>query len=90
MSFFYNLYPWSVNKTICHNYGVFIASYKMLELILISVKNISPNEFNAEHMIKIISSFAQRIDHNHEYKNRISKNLDNKDTLQIMNSFLQS
>ena len=94
--FFYNLYPWKLRKTICSNYGVFIMTYKLLELILISMKYFSKNElndnvgFDTDSIIKIIGSFIQRIDHNQNYIDCISKNVDNKEnTLKIMNSLLQ-
>ena len=69
---FMNLYPFKFNGSITYNYGVFVAIYKLLELITFSFafdkflrsrENLNKIELTATIMI-----FANNIDHNKRYR----------------------
>lgn len=95
--FFSGFYPWRFQNSIIHNYGFFLTSYKMLELIAVSVAlfNFKQNPdkipcLNEIDLAAVILKFAENIDHNPTYIEKISEQLkDKKDVIEIMQSLLK-
>ncbi len=84
--FFMNQYPWKFQTSIPHNFGVFAAIYKMLEITMmstaISKSNLTKNELAAQ-----IRLFLNNIDHDNSYVNKISEQLSGKNNTAV---FIQS
>lgn len=89
--FFMNLYPWRLHdKNILNNYGVFIATYKIVELFIFSMAQRHPS-VDEKELINVIAQISTSIDHSSPYIKKISAELDNKgDTLKIISTFLQT
>lgn len=95
--FFYGFYPWRFQNSIIHNYGIFLTSYKMLELVAVSVAlfNFKQNPdkipcLNEIDLAAIIMKFVSNIDHNQEYIKKISEQLmDKPDIVTLMQSLLK-
>ena len=93
--FFYGLYPWHVNDSISLNYGLFIVTYKILELLALAMtvsKNtkIDNSSNDNKQIIELIRWFALKLDHNIHYIDSISQGLKDKNkTIDIMRSLLQ-
>ena len=94
--YFCGRYPWRFQASIHHNYGLFLITYKILELFAISMYSLtsmsdseSDDIANKKQLVKLVSWFVARIDHSSDYTSCISKNLEGKDILMIMRSMLQ-
>lgn len=95
--FFYGFYPWRFQNSIIHNYGIFLTSYKMLELIAVSVSlfNFKQNPdripcLNEPDLAAIAMKLAGNVDHNLQYTEKISEQLrDKQDVITLMQSLLQ-
>ena len=95
--FFLNLYPWKFQNSIIHNYGIFLTTYKMLELIALSfaVSNFKKDPKKIPPLSKIDLSaitmmFANNLDHYKVYAEKISEHLKDKDdVIFLMQSLLQ-
>lgn len=96
--FFLNLYPFKFKTSIIHNYGIFVTTYKMLELLSISVtlSNFKRNPEKIPPLSKIdlsaiVMTFANNLDHNKNYVKKISEYLkDKEDIIFLMQSLLQN
>ena len=95
--FFSGMYPWRVQGSIILNYGVFLVTYKILELISMSMMAVN-TEMKLEHnkntdekklLIGLIRWFVRKLDHNNKYMDSISNGLKDKDNIEIMRSLLQ-
>lgn len=94
--FFIGLYPWKLERSIRQNYGAFVATYKILELISLSLDvqwkkwhrddSEPPKDFR---LPTIISTLALNVDHNREYLGCVLEHVGD-DTLSIMRSFLDA
>lgn len=95
--FFTALYPFNENRSIVHNYGLFLTTYKILELISISmaISNFKKNPakqptLSLMELAAIVSTFANRVDHNLDYVKKISEHLEGKNNMtEILQSLLQ-
>lgn len=96
--FFYCLYPWHLDGSISLNYGVFLVTYKIMELLALSMTisknasndNSTENTSDKKQIIKLIRWFARKLNHSTNYTNPISEGLKDKDnTIKIMRSLLQ-
>lgn len=89
--FFMNFYPWRLHdKNILHNYGVFIATYKIVELFTFSMAQ-KYNVLDTKEMLKVITQISTSIDNSPPYIKKISAEMDNiGDTLKIISTFLQT
>ena len=96
--FFYGFYPWHINGSASLNYGLFIVTYKILELLALSMtvsKNVkidAPADAfpNNQQIIELIRWFALKLDHNRHYIDSISEGLKDKNkSIEIMRSLLQ-
>lgn len=96
--FFYGFYPWRFQNSIVHNYGIFLTSYKMLELIAVSTAlfNFKQNPdkipcLNATDLMVLIMRLSNNIDHETQYIEKISEELgDKQDIVMLMQSMLQN
>ena len=93
--FFLNNHPYKVAGTIRHNYGVFVAAYKIVELFSFcafqETENSEEETKDKKFLIKILSTFANRIDHNVTYLQELSKFLQTKEnTIAIISSLLET
>ena len=86
--FFFNLYPFRFVATLTLNYGIFIAVYKMLELLTFSMA--LENTPTPEDLLSQIMWYENNIYHNVGYVERIADYMKDKDDiLKIMQSMLQ-
>ena len=87
--FFMNFYPWTIKKSIRHNYALFVAAYKLTEIFLFALTQ-TFHDFDEDKIINYISKMARNVDHNAEYIEKISAELEGKDeTFKIISTFLQ-
>ena len=86
--FFMNLYPFKFKVKINLNYGVFVITYKMLELVTFSMANV--NSASREDLISQIMWYVTKLDHNQSFFNKIFDYMkDKSDIVEIMQSMLQ-
>lgn len=96
--FFINLYPWKFSGSILHNYGIFLITYKMLEIIALSlaVSNFKKDPTKLPPLDRIffaalVMKFANNIDHDRSYTEKISEYFkDKNDIISLMKSLLQN
>ncbi len=82
--FFLNTYPFRVEGTIIHNYAIFIALYKIVEVALFHSAQ------NVNDLIKKIVKLSPVINHTPEYLQKISAELKTFDSVEkIITTFLQ-
>lgn len=92
--FFLGLYPWKLEGSIAQNYGAFVATYKILELIALSLEvqwskwhrdgAEPPKEFQ---LPATISALSMNVDHTFEYVRCVLTHLDGE-VLSTMKSLL--
>ena len=88
--FFTCLYPWSIEGTISLNYEVFMVTYKILELLSLSMAVVQKDKIDNRELIKLIRWFVQNLNHGKDYVESISKGFKDKtDIIKMMHSFLQ-
>ena len=88
--FFSGLYPWRVNGSITLNYSVFLITYKILELMAVSM-SVVKNSIDEDEIIKMIRWYAEKIDHGINYIKPIAEGMKEKyNNLKIMRAFLQN
>ena len=89
--FFMGLYPFRLEKPIFINYGVFLATYKIVELFSFIMHETFTNNVNETSIISFIAEFSRSIDHNNGYLEKISQEFaDKKNIVEIMTTFLQA
>ena len=87
--FFYCLYPWHVKGSVTFNYIIYLLTYKILEFIIFSMFVVK-SSITSKEIIKCISWFVERIDHNSTYIDSISKGLQkDQDIVGVMRSLLK-
>lgn len=95
--FFYNLYPFKFPSSIIHNYGFFLITYKILELVAISFAAFAEQSddpeiqaVNEKFLCGLIGKFVHNVDHTKSYVEKISEYLNGKeDIVFLMQSLLQ-
>ena len=96
--FFMKLYPFSLSYSITDNYGLFLITYKMMELLVISFA-VSSFKKNPEkrppldliHLSALITVFCNRVDHAMQFLKKISEHIKDKyDMATLMQYLLQS
>ena len=92
--FFLGLYPWKFSPSIKQGYGAFVATYKILELIALSIEvqwrkwHGNDSEPPKEYQLPAtLSSLSINVDHNKIYLECLLAHFDN-DILSIMKSLL--
>lgn len=87
--FFLNLYPLRANAVTVFNFGLFVAIYKMLELLTFAIATENEN-FTESELVEMMSWYANNIDHKAQYFQKILDYLQSqKDVVDIMQSMLQ-
>ena len=87
--FFMNLYPYRDEKNVVQNFGVYLATYKIIEMFAFLMSETFPPVYESD-IAKFICRFSTPIEHNTDYRNKIYKELDGKQTmLDVMETFLQ-
>ncbi|MBQ9486795.1 MAG: hypothetical protein IJU91_03200, partial [Selenomonadaceae bacterium] len=77
-------------KNILHNYGVFVATYKIVELFTFSMAQ-KYSSVDESEVVKVITQISTSIDNSTPYIKKISAEMDNiGDTLKIISTFLQT
>ena len=72
--FFINCHPWHVKKSIPNNFGVFVATYKIIDLMAF-IDSLASNALKLKALLNAISYFARHIDHNKNYIKNISNEI---------------
>lgn len=66
-----NLFPLGNSAEIFDEYMMMIIHYAMIKMHLIGMAGFYKEEFNEEHIVKLIQSFAKTIEHNSTYLNEV-------------------
>ena len=86
--FFLAVYPFRFNAKINLNYGIFVTTYKMLELMAFSVS--MQENFSKQDLMNLIVWYSNFIDHSPKYFKAVSDYMkDKNDILAIMQEMLQ-
>ena len=83
---FSGVYPWKIDGTIQHNYAVLLVTFKIIELIGLSMTALNrKNEIILrKEIIKMISDVSVDLDHNAEYLKSIADSVENKSDITIL------
>jgi len=85
---FMNCYPWRYDTSIVKNYGVFIMSYKIFELIFFSATR--KGFTSKEDLLSLVSISSIKSDHMNNFENKIFEQLkDTDDIFPVMESLLE-
>lgn len=87
--FFMNLYPYRLEKSVVQNFGVYLATYKIIEMFALYMTETFQPVYESD-IAKLICKLSMPIEHNPDYLKRISNELDGKENmLELMEIFLQ-
>lgn len=84
--FFGGVYPYKVDGNIQQNYAVFVMTFKILELIGLSITALSrsdENETRAE-IFKMVTDMSMDLNHNENYLTALTEELKNKSDITIL------
>ena len=88
--FFLHTYPWRITKSICFNYGIFVASYKIVEFILFSLFK-SYHGISVNDIIKTITLLSISVNHSPSYMKNLEAAIEKFDDVgKIISTFLQT
>ncbi|MBQ9486287.1 MAG: flagellin lysine-N-methylase [Selenomonadaceae bacterium] len=88
--FFINCYPWHVEKSIPNNFGVFVATYKIIELMAF-VESLVNNALKKQSLLDTMIYFARHIDHNTDYIKKISDEIGEENNIpKLVSAFLKT
>lgn len=68
---FKNLFPFDGEKRVFDNYVKLIVHYAMIKLFLIGMAGCHKENFNTDHVVKLIQSFSKTVEHNAAYLKNI-------------------
>ena len=68
---FRHVFPFSSQEDVFYNYVMLVIHYAMIRMLLIGMAAYYRQDFNEEHIIKLIQSFAKTVEHNTDYLKRI-------------------
>ena len=86
--FFMNVYPFRFDKSVTLNFGVFIVTYKIIELFAFVMYKTSP-QVTDKDIVNCIAQFSTSIDHTVPYSEKILDELRDKNIAQLITTFLQ-
>lgn len=66
-----NLFPLGNSEELFDEYMMMIIHYAMIKMHLIGMAGFYKEQFNEEHIVKLIQSFAKTIEHNSTYLNEV-------------------
>ena len=86
--FFMNVYPWHFAENLAKNYAVFVATYKIFELLIFSA---TQKGFSSkEDLLKIVDSFTTQSDHTKDFQKKILEHFKNTDDIfPVMENLLE-
>ena len=88
--FFTYIYPWCLDKPVLYNYGVFVALYKMVELILFSLIK-THSKVTLNDIIKTIFLLSINVNHTPSYRKHLLAAIEKfDDTVKIISTFLNT
>ena len=88
--FFINRYPWNLETSIPNNFGVFVATYKIVELMAF-VDSLANNALKQKSLLDIMIHFSRQIDHNTNYRKKISDEIGEESNIpQLVSAFLKT
>ena len=88
--FFINRYPWSLPTSIPNNFGVFVATYKIIELMTFA-ESVASNTMKQQTILDAIIYFSRHIDHNAKCIKRISDEIgDDLNIPELVSTFLRT
>ena len=86
---FSNLYPFRIVNSMNYNFGIFVAIYKMLELLTFS-SSVAKENYNEQDLISEIRFYVSKTNNNKNYLKKISDFIQGqKDIVEFMQSTLQ-
>jgi lysine-N-methylase len=68
---FKNMFPFWEGYTLEENYMLMVIHYAMIKLHLIGMAGFHKENFNLDHVIKLIQSFAKTVEHNSAYLKQV-------------------
>lgn len=85
---FQNCYPWRFTASIMQNYAMFVATYKVFELLTVAAVQ---NGFGGkDDLIKLVDWFTTQSSHTNGFRQKIFDNIKNmNDPIAIMDAFLE-
>ncbi len=88
--FFINCYPWSIKKSIPNNFGVFVATYKIVNLMAF-VDSLVNNALKQKSLLDIMIYFSRYLDHLIAYRAKISDVIGEESKIpQLVSSLLKT
>lgn len=93
--FFLSAYPWKTPHSLIQNYGIFVSTYKILELSALSVefqhqkRERDSASTERERLLSTIMNLSANVDHKADYLECVVKQLD-RDMLSIMKNLLEA
>ncbi|MBR1647851.1 MAG: hypothetical protein IJ685_13915 [Selenomonadaceae bacterium] len=83
---FLTCFPWKFQASFAKNFGVFVAEYKILELLLFAAAQ--KNLGNRDKLSKLVDWFAAQKDHNNVFDKKILESIPD-DIFSLIETFLQ-
>lgn len=88
--FFINHYPWSFETSIPNNFGVFVATYKIVELMAF-IDSMAKNALKQKSLLDIINYMARYLNHNPKFIKKISDEIGEEMNIpQLVSSLLKT
>ena len=82
---FHNRYPWRFAGSITTNFGIFVAKYKIFELMILSA---AVKGGDKADLIRTVCHYTNHLNHVEEYQRRIFFSLQDSDTFALIDSLL--
>lgn len=68
---FKNLFPYDKDSNLFGSFMMLIIHYTLLRILLIGISGYYKDTFSADHVVKLISSFAKTVEHNNSFLKEI-------------------
>ena len=88
--FFMNLYPYRLEKSVVQNFGLYLATYKIIEMFAFYMAETFPPVYESD-IAKFICELSTPIEHSTDCLKQISKDLETKENMfELIETFLQA
>lgn len=88
--FFINRYPWNLETPIPNNFGVFVVTYKIVELMSF-IDSMANNALKQKSILNIMVDFSRNIDQNTKFIKKISDEIGEEINIpQLVSSLLKT
>ncbi len=88
--FFIHRYPWKFETSIPNNFGLFVTTYKIVELMSF-VDSLANNALKQKSLVDIMIYFSRHIDHNTTYLQKISDEIGEESNIpQLVSTLLKT